>query len=159
MLRKSSSEFFKICNFSSLKYKKMKPQFSRQQRNFLAFEYHKHKGTRGFRNQILVDFQAKFPGVRVPTAVTMRRIWEKQMLHGTVNNCNNKKSPSPTNSGRKYTVRTARNKVRVKNLMDTGSVKHMGDRAASPVRTTRKNGIMSKSSWHRIKVELKYHPY
>jgi inhibitor of nuclear factor kappa-B kinase subunit alpha len=35
----------------------------------------------------------------------------------------------------------------------------MGDRAVSPVRSARKNGILSKSSWHRIKKELKYHPY
>ena len=115
----------------------MAPQFSCQQRIFLAFEYHKHKGTCGFQNHILVDFQDKFPGVRVPTAKTMNRIREKQMLHGTVNNCDDKKSPSSCNSGRKFIDKIARNKVRVKNIMGMDAVKHMGDLAVSPVRSAR----------------------
>ena len=44
-----------------------RPQFTMQQRNFLVFEYHKNKGTRDFKDQILSNFQAKFPGVRQPS--------------------------------------------------------------------------------------------
>ena len=56
-----------------------RPQFTMEQRNFLALEYHKHKGTRNFKDQLLADFQAKFPGVRVPGKNIMAKILKKQM--------------------------------------------------------------------------------
>ena len=65
-----------------------RPQFTMAQRNFLAFEYHKLKGKKKFKSEILQKFRLKFPGVRVPGTHQMKRIWEKQMLLGTVNNCN-----------------------------------------------------------------------
>ena len=74
-------------------------QFSLAQRNFLAFEYHKRKGTNNFKAGIERDFLAKFPGARVPGKDQMRRIWVKQMGKGTVNNCNSKSSPGDTHSG------------------------------------------------------------
>ena len=60
-------------------------QFSREQRNYLAMEYHKHKGTRGFKDKILDAFAVKFPGVRRPGKNTMRAIWKKQVKNGTLN--------------------------------------------------------------------------
>ena len=38
------------------------PQFTMDQRNILALEYHTHLGTRGFREQILVEFVASVSG-------------------------------------------------------------------------------------------------
>ena len=90
------SKWEKIVQFSSKTSRKVKylstmpprPQFTMAQRNFLAFEYHKLKGKKKFKSEILQKFRLKFPGVRVPGTHQMKRIWEKQMLLGTVNNCN-----------------------------------------------------------------------
>ena len=94
-----------------------RPQFTMPQRNFLAFEYHKMKGKKKFKAEILRRFRLKFPGVRDPGTHQMKRIWEKQMLKGTVNNCNSKSSPGATHSGRTRTVRTPTNAAAVKNVM------------------------------------------
>ena len=99
-----------------------RPQFTMDERNFLAFEYHKYRGTRGFKQRILTAFQLRFPGTRVPGQHQMRLIWEKQMDKGTVNNCNSKTSPGPTYSGRRRTARTAANSVLVKAVMDSRGV-------------------------------------
>ena len=61
--------------------------FTRAERNFLAFEYHKLKGTKNFKPIILRQFTLKFPTTRPPSKNQMRSIKEKQMLKGTVNNC------------------------------------------------------------------------
>ena len=66
----------------------MAPQFSREQRNFLVMEYHKQKGHRDFLPQLVTLFQNKFPGARAPSFSAIRRVYRKQMLNGTVNNCN-----------------------------------------------------------------------
>ena len=96
----------------------LRPQFTMQQRNFLAFEYHRLKGTRDFKNRILAEFLVKFPGTRQPGTHQMRRIWRKQMSKGTVNNCNSKSSPGDTYSGRPRTQRTPLNIAAVKTVMD-----------------------------------------
>ena len=100
-----------------------RPQFNMQERNFLAFEYHKRKGTRGFKDQIIADFQIQFPGARVPGKNHIVKIWRKQMENGTVNNCNSKTSPGDSYSGRPRTARTPANTVLVKNVMDRDAVK------------------------------------
>lgn len=133
-----------------------RPQFTMAQRNFLAFEYHKLKGKKKFKSEILQKFRLKFPGVRVPGTHQMKRIWEKQMLLGTVNNCNSKSSPGATHSGRRRTVRTPANSAAVKNVMDRDSTKQIGDATVSPVSSARRNRLgMDKSSWSRIKSELR----
>ena len=97
-----------ICKLVEKKTK-MAPQFSREQRNFLVMEYHKCKGHRDFLPQLVTQFQNKFPGARAPSFSAIRRVYKKQMLHGTVNNCNSSSSPGVTHSGRPRTVRTPGN--------------------------------------------------
>ena len=133
-----------------------RPQFTRDQRNHLAFEYHRLRGTRDFKPEILRTFQLKFPGVRAPNKNQMKRIWEKQMRTGTVNNNNSKSSPGLTHSGRPRTVRTPANKAAVKAVMDRDATKEMGDNTRSPVSSARRNVLaIDKSSWTRIKTELR----
>ena len=136
------------------------PQFNRAQRNYLAFEYHRLRETRDFKAEILRGFQLKFPGLRAPSKNTMKRIWEKQMATGTVNNNNSKSSPGLTHSGRPRTVRTPPNNAAVKTVMDRDATKEIGDATRSPVSSARRNVLaIDKSSWSRIKKELRYHPY
>lgn len=138
----------------------MAPQFSREQRNFLVMEYHKRKGHRDILPQLITDFQNRFPGVRAPSFSAIRRVWKKQMMNGTVNNCNSSSSPGVSHSGRPRTARTPGNIVLVRDRMNRDSVKQIGDGNVSPVSTTRKNSLqLSKSSWCRISKDLKYHPY
>ena len=137
-----------------------RPQFTMEQRNFLALEYHKHKGTRNFKDQLLADFQAKFPGVRVPGKNIMAKILKKQMEKGTVNNCNSKTSPGDSHSGRIRTHKTPANTVLVKGVMDRDGPKQLGDPTVSPVSSARRNVLgLDKSTWWRIKLDLRYHPY
>ena len=114
-------------------------QFIRAERNFLAFEYHKLKGTRDFKPKILRHFQLKFPTTRVPGKNQMKRIWEKQVLKGTVKNCNSQASPGPTHSGRTRTVRTPPTIAAVKGILDRDSTKEIGDDTVSPVSSARQN--------------------
>ena len=130
------------------------------QRNFLALEYHKRKGTNNFKGGIVQDFLARFPGARTPSKNTLKNIWRKQLDKGTVNNCNSKSSPGDTHSGRPTTQRTAPNIAAVKAVMDRDATKQMGDATVSPVSSARRNILaIAKSSWSRIKLELRYHPY
>ena len=101
-----------------------------------------------------------FPGVREPGKNQMKRIWEKQVVLGTVKNCNSKTSPGNTYSGRPKTQRTPAKKIAIKNVLDRDSEKQMGDATVSPVSSARKNVLaIPKSSWSRISSELHYHPY
>ena len=126
-------------------------QFTRAERNFPAFEYHKLKGTKNFKPKILRHFQLKFPTTRVPGKNQMKRIWEKQMLKGTVNNCNSQASPGPTHSGRTRTARTPPTVAAVKGVLDRDSTKEIGDDTVSPVSSARRNFLaITKSSWNRI---------
>ena len=132
---------------------KMPPreQFTRDQRNFLALEYHKHKGTKCFKDKILDAFQAKYPGVRRPGTNIMRKIWKKQLKNGTVNNCNSKSSPGPTHSGRPKTARTPPNIQSVKAKCNRDAQKVIGDANVSPVSSARRNFLaLTKSSFSRI---------
>ena len=131
-----------------------RPQFIMAQRNFLAFEYHRMKDKKKFKAEILRKFSLKFPGARTPGSNQMKRIWEKQMLLGTVNNCNSKASPGATHSGRTRTVRTPPNAVAVKAVLDRNTNKVIGDTTVSPVSSARQNRLgIAKSSWTRIKFE------
>ena len=128
-------------------------QFTREQRNYLALEYHKHKGTKCFKERILDAFVVKFPGVRRPGTHAMRQIWKKQVKNGTVNNCNSKASPGDTYSGRPKTARTPPNIQAVKAKCIRDAQKVIGDANVSPVSSARRNGIfpvLTKSSFNRI---------
>ena len=100
-----------------------RPQYTMHERNFLALEYHKRKGSNNFKNQLIADFMVKFPGARVPGKNCIRKIWSKQLEKGTVNNCNSKSSPGDSYSGRPRTARTPANTVLVKGVMDRDAVK------------------------------------
>ena len=135
-------------------------QFTKDQRNFLALEYHKRKDARGFIPGLIADFIRKFPGTRPPSKNVPRKIWEKQMNKGTVNNCNSKASPGPNNSGPRVTVTTVANQNAVRRLLQRDQVKRHGDGNVSPVRSSRKNGMgLTKSSWNRLTKMMKFHPY
>lgn len=135
-------------------------QFTMEQRNFLALEYHKKRGTRGFKEEIMGEFRVRLPGVREPGDNTMVRIWRKQLKKGTINNCNSKSRPGVNHSGRPRTVRTPGNTQAVKDVMDRDAGKVIGDRNASPVNSSRQNVLaVDKSSWSRIRKDLKYHPF
>ena len=82
----------------------MAPQFSKEERNFLLFEYLKRRGGMDFLPGLIHDFQAQFPGTRPPAPKTIRAICKKQVEKGTVLNCNSANSPGDTHSGRTSTT-------------------------------------------------------
>ena len=100
-----------------------RPQFSKDERNFLVLEYHRRRGTRNFKHQLIQDFLVKFPGTRAPSKNTITYMWEKQMELGTVLNCNSKTSPGDTHSGRTRLTRTPSNMARVKAVLDRDAPK------------------------------------
>ena len=135
-------------------------QFTVDQRNFLALEYHKRKGTRDFKQTIINEFTNKFPGAKIPSKNTMKNIWEKQMKNGTVTNCCSKVSPGQTYSGRPKSARSVENIDRVRAVMDRDALKVIGDPNNSPVNSARRNSLgIDKSAWSRIAKGLSYHPY
>ena len=138
----------------------MAPQYRMAERNFLMLEYHKARGGRDFLPGLIRDFQAQFPGTRTPTPKTIWAILKKQKEKGTVLNCNSANSPGDTHSGRRRTARTDQNKQAVKAVMDRDAPKPIGDPNFSPVSTCRINALnIDKSTWWRLKGDLKYHPY
>ena len=133
-------------------------QFMPSERNFLVLEYHKKRdrGRQGFFDEILVDFQQKFPTSRIPSKRAIIKMHKKQMEKGTVPNTNSKSSPGASHSGRRKTARSPQNVAAVKNVMDRDSAKVLGDPTVSPVSSARRNALgIDKSSWSRIKSELK----
>ena len=76
------------------------PQFTTQERNFLAFKYHKRKGHRNFMLGLIMDFGRKFLNARQSALCHVRKIYKKAMELGTVLNVNNKTSPGNPFSGR-----------------------------------------------------------
>ena len=140
-----------------------RPQFTRDQRNWLVLEYYKRKGTMNFLPGLIADYSNKFPGARVPAFSTIRRLCKKQIDLGTVNNVNSKASPGDSHSGRIRTARTPPHTAEVKAVMDADSVKEIGDGLPinglpiSPVNSARKNKLpwCTKSSWSRIKSDIK----
>ena len=99
------------------------PQFTKDQRNFLALEFHKRRGTRDFKAGLIRDFQTKFPTARTPSTNTLKRIWQKQVDLGTVLNCNSKASPGNTHSGRVKSSTTLVMKNDFKAVLDWDCVK------------------------------------
>ena len=69
------------------------PQYTPDQRNYLFIEYGKRKGTRDFFPNLIQDFLTKFPNARRPNKQTIRDIFKKQSVHGTVHNLNSQHSP------------------------------------------------------------------
>ena len=100
-----------------------RPQYTMQQRNFLAHEYHKRKGSNNFKHQFIADCMVKFPGAGISNKNTIGKIWTNQLEKGTVNNCNRKSSHGDSFSGRPRTARTPANTVLVKGVMDRDAVK------------------------------------
>ena len=69
-------------------------------------------------------------------------------------------SPGPTYSGRPRTVRTPINVALVKTRTAHDAEKDEDDPTSSPVATARKNPLgLTKSSWNRITVQERLHPY
>ena len=134
-----------------------RPQLTRDQRNFCLLEYAKRKGGLNFFQGILNDFQTKFPGARRPDQTTVRRLYKKQLKNGTVNNCNSKSSPGESHSGCRRSGRSPENIAAVKAVMDRDAPKRLGDDTVSPISTARRNVLaIDKSTWSRIKLELRY---
>ena len=77
-----------------------RPQFTTQERNFLAFEYHKRNGHRNFMPGLIMDFRRKFLNARHHALCHGRKIYKKEMELGTVLNVNSKTSPGNSFSGR-----------------------------------------------------------
>ena len=88
---------------------------------------------------------------------SVHRLYRKLKDKGTINNLNSAASPGQTHSGRPRTSRTPPKCQEVKNVMDRDSTKELGDPNVSPVSSARRNPLIwcSKSSWSRIKVDLK----
>ena len=59
----------------------MRAQFTKDERNFIALEYHKRKDGYGFKAGLIRDFQAKFPTARIPGKNILKKIRKKQMNH------------------------------------------------------------------------------
>ena len=59
----------------------MAPQFSKEERNFLLFEYVKRKGGMDFLPGLIQDFQAQFPGTRPPAP---KAIWATALVIPTL---------------------------------------------------------------------------
>ena len=132
-------------------------QYSKDQQNFLTLEFYKRRGCKNFFPGLLTDFQNKFPGARQPAKSTVRRLCNKQLSLGTVNNCNSKASPGPTHSGRHRTVRTPPNAQEVKDVLDRDKLKQEGDPNVSPISSAWRNPLVwcTKSSFSRITKDLK----
>ena len=51
------------------------PQFSIEERNFLALEYYKRKNALNRMTQVIIEFRNRFPDSRVPDRKTVRYIY------------------------------------------------------------------------------------
>ena len=138
-------------------------QFDASHRSWLSLEYIRRRSNdkkQSFWDELLLDFQAEFPGVRVPSARGVRDMLKGFKNTGTVLNRNSLNSPGAGHSGRRRTVRTDANKQRLKAVLDRDSTKKIGDATKSPVSSARRNVLqIGKSSFSRIVKELRYHPY
>ena len=138
-------------------------QFDASHRSWLSLEYIRRRSNdkkQSFWDELLLDFQVEFPGVRVPSARGVRDMLKGFKNTGTVLNRNSLNSPGAGHSGRRRTVRTDANKQRLKAVLDRDSTKKIGDATKSPVSSARRNALqIGKSSFSRIVKELRYHPY
>lgn len=141
----------------------IREQFTPEQRTFLLLEYSKlSERKKNFWPDLLQGYMERFPTSRPPSKNTVRNIMKKQLSNWTMHNCNSKKSPGRTFSGRKRTAVTERNKRRARRLMDADSKKELKNigRDHSPINSCRRNRLgISPASWHRIAKEIEYHPY
>ena len=102
----------------------IREQFTPEQRTFLLLEYSKlSERKKNFWPDLLQGYMERFPTSRPPSKNTVRNIMKKQLSNWTMHNCNSKKSPGRTFSGRKRTAVTERNKRRARRLMDADSKK------------------------------------
>ena len=93
------------------------------------------KRCQNFKSALLDNFQARFPGKRRPGKNQLQRIWQKQILLGSVNNCNSKTSQLV---GLTVAVLNLREVLaRVKRTMNRDSRKEIEDGNASPVSSAR----------------------
>ena len=134
-------------------------QYSPEQRTWLAMEYTRHQGTRGFVEGIIQRFQQRFPGAPVPNQSTLYRQYRKINQFSTLHNLNSKASPGPTYSGRPRTATTPAMAAQVRAVTEHDATKEL-NRAHSPVSTARHNALgLDKSAWCRIAKSEKLHPY
>ena len=70
-------------------------QFTPEQRNFLALEYHRLRGQYNCINMIKELFVVEFPdvAVQIPIKNTIKRVWRKQNTSFSVHNPCRKNSP------------------------------------------------------------------
>ena len=138
----------------------MRPQFTNEERTWLALQYHRRRGQYDFKAGLVRDFQVKFPMARIPSKNNFKKIWEKFTNHGTVMNLNSNDSPGQSFSGRKKTSTSTDMKGSVQAVLDRDALKEHGDATVSPVSSCRRNALdLDKSAWWRLAKELKYHPY
>ena len=131
-----------------------RPQYTPEQRNFLAMAFERHKTTKYRKIQLV---QQKFPEARLPGKSTIHYIWKKQNKFFACHNLNSKQSAGDTFSGRSRSAWTPVNIEAVKALLDTDAKKEADDPNIS---TCRKNELgITPSSFCRIVKELKYHCY
>ena len=67
----------------------MASQFSTEQRIVITLEYTNKKWTTGFKDRIIQDFKAKFPGIFSPSAHQIKNIWREFKNTVTINNLSN----------------------------------------------------------------------
>ena len=63
-------------------------QYSAEQRTFMAIEYFKNVGTRGFMDMIIADFVARYPNAMPPFRLTTWRQAQHLDHFSTVHNLN-----------------------------------------------------------------------
>lgn len=135
-----------------------RPQYTPEQRNFLAMAFERHKTTKYRKIQLVQqEFTQKFPEARLPGKTTIHYIWKKQNKFFTYHNLNSKQSAGDTFSGRSRSARTPENIEAVKALLDADAKKEADD---PNINTCRKNELgITPSAFCRIVKELKYHCY
>lgn len=66
------------------------PHYDSEQRTFMAVEYCKKRGTRDFMEEIIADFQVRYPAAIPPSCKTIWRQWYKLDHFHTLHNLNSK---------------------------------------------------------------------
>ena len=66
------------------------PQYNSEQRTFMAVEYARKRGTRDFMDEIIADFQVRYPAAIPPSRFTILRQWNKLDRFHTLHNLNSK---------------------------------------------------------------------
>ena len=66
------------------------PHYDTAQRTFMAVEYAKNQGTRNFMEDLIAEFQRRFPGAIPPSRFTVYRQYKKLDQFHTLHNLNPK---------------------------------------------------------------------